>query len=238
MSKIRFDVLTLFPNFFDSPLSTSLLKKAIEKKLVEINIHDIRNFGVGSHKSVDDRPFGGGPGIVLRADVVGKTLENVLAQKNLKNPHIIMMDPTGEKLTQEKAKKLAEKKEIILVAGHYEGVDERFKESYVDEEISIGDYILSSGEVAALTFIDCVSRLIPGFVGKAESIISESFSQVLVDGKKRKLLDYPVYTRPDTFKDKRVPEILLSGNHQQIGEWRRKKAFEKTKKKRPDLLAD
>ena len=204
LPKLYFDILTLFPNFFHSPLRTSLVSKAIKDKLIHVAIHDIRQFGIGTHKQVDDRPFGGGPGMVLKPDVLELALKNVLAQRRSRGlrvkPKVILLDPTGTTFNQEKAEVLSKKKWLILICGHYEGVDERFKDLLVDEQISIGDYVLSGGEVAALVVLESISRLLPGFVGEVASTLSESFSKVKLNGKSRRLLDYPVYTRPENFK--------------------------------------
>jgi tRNA (guanine37-N1)-methyltransferase len=232
---LRFDIITLFPSFYTSPLSVSLLGKAIEKNLIEVALHNLRESGTGAHKQVDDRPFGGGPGMVLKPDVLSRCLRLVLAQVG-KSAHVILLDPAGKVFDQKKADSLAKKKNIVLICGHYEGVDERFKEQHVSEEISVGDYILSGGEAASLIILESISRLIPGFLGKEESIITESFSSAKVDGKNQKLLDYPVYTRPLAFEGKSVPKILLSGNHAEIENWRLEKRIEGTKKRRPDLL--
>ena len=238
---ILFDILTLFPNFFSGPLSTSLTNKGIHANLIKVGVHDIRDFGSGKHRQVDDRPFGGGPGMVLKPDVLAKSLKNLVDKRSKlvkSKPHVVLLDAAGSLLKQEKAQSLAKKSWVILICGHYEGVDERFKNAFVDEEISIGDYILTGGEPAALVVLDSVSRLIPGFLGKKESVTSESFAKVRVENKELKLLDYPVYTRPDIFAGRKVPEVLLSGNHQKIGKWRLEKSLEKTKKKRPDLLRE
>ncbi|HEX7456049.1 MAG TPA: tRNA (guanosine(37)-N1)-methyltransferase TrmD, partial [Candidatus Nanoarchaeia archaeon] len=198
---IQFDILTLFPDFFKTPLSSSLTAKAISKEILAVEVHDIRKFGKGKRRQVDDRPFGGGPGMVLKPDCLADSLKQVAAQgqKKLKEakPHVIFLDPGGRAFNQERAQGLARKRWIILICGHYEGVDERFKELFVDEEISIGDYILSGGETAALVLVDTIARLIPGFLGKSDSAVFESFSKAKLDGKKVLLLDYPVYTRPE-----------------------------------------
>src|SRR3990167_113913 len=239
MAKIYFDIITLFPQFFSGPLQTSLLAKSQEKGIIKINLHELRDFGIGRHKQVDDRPFGGGPGMVLKVDVLKKALNSVkeasLPIKGKTKPYVILLDPSGDKFNQDKAVKLSRKRQIIFICGHYEGVDDRFKQ-YVDEEISIGDYVLNGGEVAALVMIESVSRLIPGFLGKAASAENESFVQSVQKGKKVRLLDYPSYTRPETYEGEKVPKILLSGNHREIDQWRESKAIEKTKKVRPDLI--
>ena len=235
MPKITFELITLFPDFFETPLQTSLLKKALDKNLVKINTYNLRDWGVGKNKQVDDRPFGGGPGMVLKQDVLASCLRAIVS-KTKDVPYVIVLDPAGTKYTQERALQLSRKDRLILICGHYEGIDERFKKIYADEEISIGDYILSGGETAALVLIDTITRLVPGFLGKEESSIRESFSKVPVDGKQTPLLDYPVYTRPEDFEERKVPKVLLSGNHKKIDLWRKNKAIEKTAKERPDLL--
>jgi tRNA (guanine37-N1)-methyltransferase len=238
--KICFDVLTLFPEFFNDPLSTSLISRAIKKGLIDIKTHSVRDFGVGKHKQVDDRPFGGGPGMVLKPDVLANSLDGVIRNRKehgtkLK-PYVILLDPAGNLFNQEKARKLTKRKWTILVCGHYEGVDERFKQRMVDEEISVGDFVLTGGEPAALILIDAISRLIPGVLGKSESVEQESFGKIRVGKKELKLLDYPVYTHPKNFLGKKVPTVLLSGNHEEIKRWRSEKALSKTKRKRPDLM--
>ncbi|OGY26251.1 MAG: tRNA (guanosine(37)-N1)-methyltransferase TrmD [Candidatus Woykebacteria bacterium RBG_16_43_9] len=240
--KLRLDVLTLFPNFFKDPLSTSLISRAIKSGILNVQTHNIRDFGVGKHKQVDDRPFGGGPGMVLKPDVLASSLKSVVDYSKEHSakikPYVVLLDPAGNLFSQKKARNLAGEKWLVLICGHYEGVDERFKEEFVDEEISIGDYILTGGEPAALVVIDSVSRLLPGFLGKKESALLESFNKVKVKDKNLTLLDYPVYTRPETFENKRVPDTLLTGNHKKIEQWRLDKSLEKTKQKRPDLLKD
>ena len=238
-ASLRFDIITLFPNFFESPLGCSLISKALKNKLIEVNIHDMRKSGKGVHKQVDDRPFGGGPGMVLKPDVLLDSLRKAisLGKKELKStkPHIILLDPTGNIFKQEKAVRLSKKGWIILICGHYEGVDERFKQ-FVSEEVSIGDYVLGGGETAAFVLIDAISRMVPGFLGKDESATSESFTRPSSRSKSSLLLDYPAYTRPENFLGTKVPQALLSGNHKEIAKWRTNKRIEKTRKKRPDLL--
>ena len=239
IAKIHFDIITLFPGIFVGPLSESLLSKAIKKNLISIGIHDLRSFGTGPHRKVDDRPFGGGPGMVLKADVLALALKAIVKKGRLiqkGKPHVIALDPSGKTLNQQKVSSLSKRKWVVLISGHYEGMDQRFKDKFVDEEISVGDYILSGGEIPSLVLLDSISRLIPGFMAKKESAESESFSSVSIDGRHTKLLDYPVYTRPTEFEGLKVPEILLSGNHYQINLWREKQSLKLTRKKRPDLL--
>jgi len=223
---IRFDVLSIFPEMLVSPLSFSLLKKAQEKGLLEVSLHDIRDWAEDKHKMTDDAPYGSGCGMVMKVEPVEKALAVI------KNPEkktlVVLMTPQGETLNQEIAKELAEKEQVIIICGRYEGVDERIREHLTDREISIGDYILTGGELSALVLIDAVSRFIPGVLGNSESTRSESFSHGF--------LEYPQYTRPAEYKGWKVPEILVSGNHAGIERWRRYESLKRTYKRRPDLL--
>lgn len=222
---MHFHVLTIFPEFFSSPLSVSLVKKAQEKGVLSCSVHNPRDYATGAHKSTDDAPYGGGQGMIMKPEPIVRTLESICAA--LSNPWRILLSPQGAPLSQKKVATLAEKETLVLVCGRYEGVDERVR-AFVDEEVSIGDYVLSGGEVAALVVIDAVARLVPGVVGRKESTEEESFS----DG----LLEYPHYTRPEDFRGMRVPEILRSGNHAEITRWRRQQAILRTHERRPDLL--
>ena len=217
-------ILTLFPEFFSSPLNTSIIKRAREKNIVEFNIIDIRSFCEDKHKTADDRPYGGGPGMILKPEPLYKSIKKA---KELKKGKVIYLSPKGTIYNQSIAQQLKKIDHIILLCGHYEGIDERIRKHFVDMEISVGDYILTGGEVAALVIIDTVVRLLPDVLGNKDSINQESF----VNG----LLDYPHYTRPYNFMGYKVPDILLSGNHKKIAEWRLKKSIEETRKKRPDL---
>ncbi len=230
---IQIDILTLFPSFFDSPLNQSILGKAISKNLVKVGVHNLREFAFDKRGSVDDKPYGGGPGMVIRVDVLVKAVESVTSNK--KNTHVVLLDPKGKQLNQKIVEKLSKKKRILLISGHYEGVDERFTENWTDEVVSIGDYILTGGEIPALVLIDAIARLQKNVLGNEKSKESESFSKNNTGNKKR-LLDYPVYTRPETFKGKKVPKVLLQGDHKKLKHWRDKKAFEITKRNRPDLI--
>ena len=223
---MRFDVITIFPEYFDSPLETAVLKKAREKGLIEIRLVNLRDFAFDKHKMVDDRPFGGGEGMVFKPEPLYRAIE-ALRQEG-PTPWIVYLSPQGRVLTQEIVKELYEKGRLVLICGRYEGIDERIREHCIDDEISIGDYVVFGGEVAALVIIESVSRLVPGVVGCRDSVEKESFS----DG----LLKYPQYTRPRNFRGWKVPEILLSGDHAQIAKWRRQKSLEITLKRRPDLL--
>ena len=229
---MKIDVLTIFPGMFKGPFEESLIKKAREKGLVEIKIHDLRKWAKDRHKTVDDKPYGGGAGMVMMIEPIYKALQELKEKKG--KSRVVLLTPQGQLFNQKAAERLAKLDQLILLCGHYEGVDERVREHLVEEEISIGDYVLTGGELAAMVVVDAVVRLVPGVVGKEESLKNESFSLTTAGGKL--LLDYPQYTRPAEFKGWKVPEVLLSGDHQRIAEWRRRKALEKTKKRRPDLL--
>lgn len=240
---MKITILTLFPEMFVGPFDHSILKRAKDKKILTIDFVNIRDFGIGKHKIVDDKPYGGGVGMVLRVDVVEKAIESARcassqktksAQRNCKEK-VILLDAQGKLFNQKNANKLSKFDHLILVCAHYEGVDERVRD-LVDEEISIGDYVLTGGEIPAMVLTDAISRLLPNVLGKDESSISESFQEIIKDDKKVLLLEYPQYTRPEEYKNKKVPKILLSGNHREIDNWRLNEALKKTRKKRPDLL--
>lgn len=226
---MRIDVITLFPEMFNGPLSESILKRAQERGLVEIKIHNLRKWAQDKHKTVDDRPYGGGVGMVLMVEPIYKALRELKAISSKLKASTILLDPGGELFSQQKAREFSKRDHLILIAGHYESVDQRVREHLIDKELSIGDYILTGGELPAMVIIDAVSRLIPGVLGKPEATQLESFSQPL--------LEYPQYTRPESFKGWKVPETLLSGNHKKIEEWRKQKSVERTKKNRPNLAA-
>ena len=227
---MKFSIITLFPEVFEPILNSSILKRAQKKGLVEFELVNIRNFGKGRHKVVDGRPYGGGAGMILKADILSKALKSVVSKLRTTNYELrtILMSASGKPYKQKTAQKLSKIKHIVIVCGHYEGVDQRFIDNCVDEEISIGDYVLTGGEIPAMVIVDSVTRLIPKVLEKPEAVIDESFSEGL--------LEYPHYTRPDIFEGKKVPEVLLSGNHAEIKKWRSQKSLEKTKKIRPDLL--
>ena len=220
--KMKFDVLTLFPEKFEV-LNQSILGKAQEKNLIDINLINIRDFSKDKHKKVDDTPYGGGAGMVMRADVVYDAFKSVKTP----NSKLIYLTPQGNTLNQAKVEELAKNEHLILLCGHYEGIDQRVIDKIVDEEISIGDYVLTGGEIPAMVLIDSVSRYIEGVI-KSDSKEEESFSQGL--------LEYPQYTRPEEFEDQKVPEVLLSGHHQKIEKWRKEQAIKITLNKRPDLI--
>ena len=219
---MKFDVLTLFPEMFE-PLKMSIIGKAIEKKLIDINLVNIIDFSKDKHKKVDDTPYGGGAGMVMRPDVVYDAYKSVYEE----NSRVIYLSPQGKTLNQEKVKDLSKAEHLILICGHYEGIDQRVLDKIVDEEISIGDYVVTGGELPAMILIDSVSRYTEGVIS-SESRKEESFSN--------RLLEYPQYTRPEIFEGVKVPEILVSGHHANIEKWRKQKSIENTSKKRPDIL--
>ncbi len=223
--KIQFDVLTLFPQMFEGVLGTSILGRARVLGIVKIKLHDLRKWGRGRYQQVDDSPYGGGPGMVIRVDVVDKAIADIKSQ--ILKIKTILLTPQGEKFTQREAQKLSKQSNLILICGHYEGFDERIRK-LVDKEISIGDYVLTGGEIPAMVIIDAVSRLVPGVLGKIESLKNESFSN--------NLLEYPQYTRPESYQGLKVPKILLSGHHAEIEKWRREEAIKRTRIRRSDLL--
>ena len=220
---MKFDVLTLFPEMFE-PMKQSIIGRAIEKGLLEINLVNIRDFSKDKHKKVDDTVYGGGAGMLMKPDVVYDCFKSVKSEKS----KVIYLSPQGKKLCQNKVEELAKSEHLILLCGHYEGIDQRVIDKIVDEEISIGDYVLTGGEIPAMVLIDSVSRYIDGVI-TGESTSEESFSS---EG----LLEYPQYTRPEEFEGMKVPEVLQSGHHENINKWRRKEAIRVTYKKRPDLL--
>jgi len=226
---MRIDILTLFPEMFESPLDYSILKRAQEQGIVSITITNIRDFANDNYRKVDDRPYGGGAGMVMMCAPLFDCFEHVEKLAPTRG-RVIMLTPQGEPFRQAKAQELAGEERLILIAGRYEGFDERIRIGLNAEQISIGDYILNGGELPAMVLVDAVVRLLPGALGDEQSAQDDSFS----DG----LLEYPQYTRPEVFRDMRVPEILLSGDHAKIAQWRRQQAIERTKTWRPDLLPD
>ena len=223
---MRFDVLTLFPDLFSSFLKESILGRALSKGLVDIGFTDIRNFGRGPHRVTDDRPYGGGNGMVMKAGPILRALESI--ERIGKKSHVVLLTPQGQTFEQSVAWELSRQDQLILICGRYEGVDERVKAGHVDRELSIGDYVLSGGELGAVVVIDAVSRLIPGVLGGEKSNLEDSFE----DG----LLEYPHYTRPRVFHGMEVPSVLLSGDHEKIRLWRRAESIKRTLQGRPDLL--
>ena len=219
---MKFDVLTLFPEMFE-PLKQSIIKRASEKKIIDINLINIRDFSEDKHNKVDDTPYGGGAGMLMKADVVDRAYCSVKSE----NAKVIYLTPQGKTLNQKIVKDLSKQEHLILLCGHYEGIDQRVLDKIVDEEISIGDYVLTGGELPAMVLIDSVSRYVEGVLSN-ESVEEESFSNGL--------LEYPQYTRPEVFNDVKVPDVLISGHHENIRKWRREKSLENTFKKRPELL--
>lgn len=217
---VRIDILTLFPTMFRGPLTESILQRAQQQQLLDVRLHDLRQWGRGKYKQVDDRPYGGGAGMVMRADVIVPAVEAV-SKAQESRPHRIYLSPRGKRLTQARVERLAKKPWLLLLCGHYEGIDQRVKGGgWIDEEISIGDYVLTGGELPAMVLIDAMARQIPGVLGKGESAEEESFARTL--GRKR---EYPHYTRPEEFRGMRVPDILLSGHHAEVRRWRRGKVW-------------
>lgn len=275
---MKIDIITIFPKMFVGPFAESMIKRAQDKGLVTIKIHDLRNWARDAYKTVDDRPYGGGPGMILMVEPIDRALEQLkspasrnTASRRLpirtfrepiasagrqnskgkttnKKSKVILLTPQGKVFNQKKATQLSKLEHLVLIAGHYEGVDERVRKYLVDEEISIGDYVLTGGELPTMVLVDAVVRLIPGLLKKEEALVSESFSnyraaQILpkttghaVAGN-YSLLEYPQYTRPEVYRKWRVPKVLLSGNHRKIAQWKEKQAFLRTKMRRPDLLA-
>jgi tRNA (guanine37-N1)-methyltransferase len=225
---MRFDIVTVVPDLLDSPLNHSIIKKAKEKKVVEIFVHNIRDYATNKHKSVDDYPYGGDAGMVLQIEPIHKLIKTLTAER--KYDAIIYTSPDGEKYTQEKANQLSCYQNIIILCGHYKGIDQRIRDHLVTMEISIGDYVITGGELAAAIMVDSIVRLIPGVLGDEQSALTDSFQD--------NLLAPPVYTRPIDYKGWKVPDILLSGNHNKIKNWQIKQAIDKTKRLRPDLLND
>ncbi len=224
---MKFDILTLFPTMFEGPFGESILKRAAEAGLIDIRLHNIRDYAVDKHRTTDDYPYGGGAGMVMKPEPLAACIEKVAEDRPA--ARVILTSPQGRPFNQALAAELAREEELLIICGRYEGVDERVRELFVDDEISLGDFVLTGGEIAAMLIVDAVSRLIPGVLGSDESAAGDSFS----DG----LLEYPQYTRPPVFRGVAVPEMLLSGNHQEIARWRRHMALERTRLKRPDLLA-
>ncbi len=224
---MNIDILTLFPQMFESPFSSSILKRAIDHKLASINIHNIRDYTHDNHHTVDDYAYGGGAGMVLKPEPIFEAVESIKKQA-LDTLPIILLTPQGRLFSQQIAQELSTYSHLILICGRYEGVDERVREHLVTDEISIGDYVLSGGELAAMVVVDAVVRLLPGVLGSEASLLDDSH----IDG----LLEYPQYTRPAVYRGWPVPEVLLSGNHAQIAKWRREQAVQRTLERRPELL--
>lgn len=223
---MKFEILTLFPDMVTEGLNTSILKRAVEAGFISVNATDIRDYSLDKHKKVDDYPYGGGAGMLMQAQPVFDAYKAV-TKGDEKKTRVLFMTPQGRRFDQKYAEELSKEDKLIFLCGHYEGIDERVIEEIVTDEVSLGDFVLTGGELPAMVMIDCISRLIPGVLGSEESAEDESFS----DG----LLEYPQYTRPEEWMGKKVPEVLLSGNHKEIKKWRTREALLRTKNKRPDL---
>ena len=225
---MKIDILTLFPVMFDGPLGESILKRAREQGLLEINTVNIRDYAYDKHKITDDYPFGGGAGMVMKPEPIFEALNALEMNSGDNKPRVILMCPQGETFTQEKAKELALEEHLVFICGHYEGIDERVRKNVVTDELSIGDYVLTGGELPAMVIIDALARMIPGVLGEMESAVLDSF----YDG----LLEHPHYTRPREYQGSKVPGVLISGDHEKVRLWRRQQSLRKTLDKRPDLL--
>ncbi len=223
---MQIDILSLFPDYFRGPFDESMIKRAREAGILDIHLVDIRDFADNRHNSVDDRPYGGGPGMVMMPEPTAKAIRSVKHEES----HVIYLTPQGKPLNAAKCRELATHSHLVFLCGHYEGVDERVIDAEVDEEISIGDFVLTNGCAAAIICVDAMSRFIPGVIGHDDAVNEDSFEN--------SLLDCPHYTRPEVFEDRAVPDVLLSGNHQKIEKWRREQALEKTKRVRPDLIRE
>jgi tRNA (guanine37-N1)-methyltransferase len=223
---IRFDILSVFPEMFESPLNHSILKRAQEKGMAEIHLHNIRDYAEDKHRMTDDAPYGGGGGMVMKVEPIDRALASIVPSRD--NALVVLLTPQGETFNQKIAEEISRYFRIVLVCGHYEGVDERVRDHLVDREISIGDFVLTGGELSAMVVVDAVTRLIPGVLGNYDSASYDSFSTGL--------LEYPHYTRPGSYRGWQVPDVLLSGNHREIESWRRKESLKRTYLRRPDLL--
>ncbi len=224
---MKINVMTLFPEIFESYLGESMMKKAIENKILDVSLYNIRDFSENKHKKVDDYPFGGGAGMVMTPQPIYSTYKQILKENNLENIRVVYLSPKGKTFNQEMAKSLAKEDNLVFLCGHYEGIDQRVIDMIVTDEVSIGDYVLTGGELPALVMIDSISRLIPGVLNRTESYEDESFEN--------DLLEYPQYTRPRNFEGLEVPEVILSGNHGKVAEWRLRQSEILTEKRRPDM---
>jgi tRNA (guanine37-N1)-methyltransferase len=249
---MQFDVVTIFPDFFAGPLDYGIVRRAREAHLADVRVHDLRAYAHDHHRTVDDRPFGGGEGMVLKPEPLFEAVESLTASDSIANARaaVVLLSASGKLFRQDTARRFAQLERIILLCGRYEGVDERVAEHLATDELSIGDFILSGGELGATLIVDAVTRLLPGALGNEDSSVNESFSAVETSANEPRpptshqspvtshlLLDFPHYTRPAEFRGWQVPEVLLGGNHEEIRRWRRERAFEKTRRNRPDLLS-
>jgi len=227
---MKIDIVTLFPKMFDSPFAESIINRAIKKGIIDLKIHNLRDWAIDSYGSVDDKPFGGDVGMLIRVEPVFKALEKIKEDnKDLKNRRIILMSARGKKFDQQKAEGLSKLDNIVLIAGHYEGFDQRITDFMVDEEISIGDYVLTGGELPAMVITDAVSRLVSGVLGKDESSQIESWSEIEIEGKKIRTIEYPQYTRPQEFMGNKVPEVLVNGDPKKIKQWKEEQILKNLK---------
>lgn len=224
---MKIDVLTLFPEMLEGPLNYSMMKRAIDKELVDVDITNFRKFGIGKHEQVDDTPYGGGAGMLLKPEPIFEAIDEINAKHPDTNKRVILMDPAGRKFDQDMAQEFSEEEHLIFVCGHYEGYDERIR-SLVTDEVSLGDYVLTGGELASLVMMDASVRLIPGVLGNKQSALEDSYSTGL--------LEHPHYTRPATYRGMDVPQVLMNGNHKLIDEWRHKESLKRTALRRPDML--
>jgi tRNA (guanine37-N1)-methyltransferase len=226
---VRFDIVTIFPRMFDAPLAEGVVARAVERGVLAVGVHDLRDFTADRHRVVDDVPFGGGPGMVLKPEPLFEAVDAIRTAHGAPGA-IVLTSPQGRRFTQAEARRLQGIAHVVVLCGRYEGVDDRVRAHLATDEISIGDYVLSGGELPALVIVDAVARLVPGVVGDAESIVTESFA--------RGLLDFPQFTRPATYRGWTVPDVLVSGHHGRIADWRRREALRRTIEKRPDLLRE
>ena len=226
MRTLRFDIVSIFPGMFESPFGDSILQRAREEGLLDLRVHDLRDYSLNKHKKVDDTPFGGGVGMVMNVEPIARAITEV--KKEVPETRTILLSPGGRPFNQKKAWELSRLPSLTLICGRYEGIDERVRQHFVDEEISIGDYVLTGGEIPAMVLVEAITRLLPGVLGDPESVVEESFAD--------DLLEYPQYTRPRDYEGLEVPEILVSGDHKKIRDWQRAEALKKTARVRPDLL--
>jgi tRNA (guanine37-N1)-methyltransferase len=224
---MKFDLVTIFPRMVEAGLAEGVISRGVERGLLDIKVHDLREYTIDRHRSVDDVPYGGGPGMVMKPEPLARAVEDIQARRG--NPDtVVLLSPQGRRFTQAEAARMSRLRHVALLCGRYEGMDERVRTLVATEELSIGDYVLSGGELPALVIVDVISRLIPGVVGDARSVEEDSFS--------RGLLDYPHYTRPSEFSGEKVPDVLMSGHHEQVRRWRKKTAIQRTLERRPELL--
>jgi tRNA (guanine37-N1)-methyltransferase len=229
---VIFDVITIFPEFFKGPFDFGVIRRGREKGLVDVRVHDLRDFTSDRHRTVDDRPFGGGEGMVFKPEPIFKAVEAV-RKNDVGNIEVVVMSAAGRRFNQAEALRLSRADQVIVICGRYEGIDERVVEHLATAELSVGDFILSGGEIAAAVVVDAVTRYVPGVVGKEESILRDSFSDPAAE---RQMVEYPHYTRPAEFRGWKVPEVLISGDHEAVREWRHQAALKKTERNRPDLI--